>query len=267
MEKIDLQAVAALPEQAQSCLKGFKKNTYAASFETYMDENRALWDSFHALFSSAEDITGTAGEVADCLVKTVEEALADKKGRIGKEQLQLDINLYMVSYVFPAILSCQEYPKNNNNAVKMADVICAKWKEAFPKYSISYTDFASIQGGFKQKLCYITTTVCSGLHKAPGCRELVVMKKYRDEYLIKQEGGAEVIEEYYDIAPTIVKRIAKEDDPEGIYLYLWEHYLKFCVAMIDAGQFEECRDTYERMVEELRQEYIITDHHDGLCQR
>ena len=83
MEKIDLQAVAALPEQAQSCLKGFKKNTYAASFETYMDENRALWDSFHALFSSAEDITGTAGEVADCLVKTVEEERSDRQRTIA----------------------------------------------------------------------------------------------------------------------------------------------------------------------------------------
>lgn len=260
MVQIDLKAVAALPGQAEARLKGFKKNTYEAAFDAYMDENRTLWDSLHTLFAQEEDITQTAEEVAACLVNAVEEIVSGQKGRTGKEHAQLDINLYMVSFVFPAILSCQEYPKKDNNATKMADIICAKWKEAFPKYTISYTDFASIQGGFKQKLCYVTTAVCKSLNKQPDCKEIVLMKKYRDDYLMKQQDGAAIIQEYYDIAPTIVKRIDKETTADEKYRFLWEHYLKFCIEMIEAGQYESCRETYMQMVEELRKEYLITNH-------
>lgn len=261
MVQIDLNAVAALPEQADARLKGFKKNTYEASFDAFLEENKPLWDSFHTLFTQDNDISQTAQEVADALAGAAETIITGQKGRLGKEQTQLNMNLYMVSYVFPAILSCQEYPKKDNNATKMADIICAKWKETFPKYTISYSDFASIQSGFKQKLCYVTTAVCKSLNKPQDCKEIRLMKKYRDEYLTDQADGAQVIREYYDIAPTIVKRIDKEDAPDEKYRYLWEHYLKFCIAMIESGQYEECRKTYEQMVEELRKEYLVTDHH------
>ena len=260
MVQIDFKAVAALPEQTETRLKDFKKNTYEDSFDAYMEENKVLWDSFHELFTQEEDITQTAQEVASCLVHAVEAIVSEQKGRAGKEHKQLNINLYMVSYVFPAILSCQEYPKKDNNATKMADIICAKWKEAFPKYAISYADFVTIQSGFKQKLCYVTTAVCKSLQKQANCKELVLMKNYRDEYLMKQKGGPQVIQEYYDIAPTIVKRIDKEECSDEKYRYLWEHYLKFCIALIESGQYEECRGVYEQMVEELREEYLITDH-------
>lgn len=261
MVQIDLKAVAALPGQAEVRLKGFKKNTYKTSFDTYLEENKPLWDSFHALFMQEEDISQTAKEVADTLAGAAEAVIAGQKGRIGREQAQLNINLYMVSYVFPAILSCQEYPKEDNNAAKMADIICAKWKETFPKYAISYSDFTTIQSGFKQKLCYVTTAVCKSLDKPQDCKEIRLMKTYRDEYLISQTDGAQIIQEYYDIAPTIVKRIEKDGAPDEKYRYLWEHYLKFCIAMIESGQYEECRKTYEQMVEELRKEYLVTDHH------
>ena len=88
------------------------------------------------------------------------------------------------------------------------------------------------------------------------------MKNYRDEYLINQQGGEQIIQEYYDIAPTIVKRINKDDAPDERYRYLWEHYLKFCIAMIEAGQYEECRETYEQMMRELQKEYFITNKHN-----
>ena len=262
MVQIDLKAVSALPEQAEIRLEGFKKNTYEAAFDAYMEDNRALWDSFHALFMQDEEITQTAEEVAAHLVSAVERLVSEQKGRAGREHKQLELNLYMVSFVFPAILACQEYPKKDNNATKTADIICAKWKEAFPKYAVSYADYTTIQSGFKQKLCYVTTAVCTSLHKSPDCKEILLMKNYRDEYLINQQGGEQIIQEYYDIAPTIVKRINKDDAPDEKYRYLWEHYLKFCIAMIEAGQYEECRETYEQMMRELQKEYFITNKHN-----
>lgn len=264
MEKIDLGAVAALLEQEEKWIQEFGRDTYAASFEEYLAENRELWNSFRQLFREETNDEETENAVADVLVNKAKELVDMQNKRITREKTQLNINLYMVSYVFPALLECQEYRQKDGNAGKMAETICKKWKETFPKYAIQYADFDSIKSGFKQKLCYITTAVCQGLHKTQDCHELELLKKYRDEYLLKQDDGEAVIREYYDIAPTIVKRMEKEDAPEEKYRYLWEHYLKCCVAMIEAGKVEECRDVYEKMVEELRRQYIITNHKEDM---
>lgn len=255
--EIDLEAVASLLEQGDSRLKGFRKETYADSFDAYIEENNSIWTAFRRLFAKEESVQEEEA-VASCLVKRMQELLDAQKSRRHKEERQLNTNLYMVSYFFPALLSCQEYPKKDGNAYKMADVICEKWNDAFKGHTIQYADFTSIQGGFKQKLCYVTTAVCKGLHKEPDCKEIMLMKKYRDEYLLKQEDGEELIKEYYDMAPTIVKRIEKEESPEAKYQYLWEHYLQLCVTMIEAGKYQECRKTYTQMVEELQRDYLVT---------
>ncbi len=264
MSKIDLEAVAALLDQEEQRVRDFGRDTYADSFSDFLEENKVLYDSFRRLFQEECNDEETEKAVASSLVQKAQDLLETQTKRVKKEQKQLNINLYVVSYVLPAIIECQGYQKKDSNACKMADAICRAWKEAFPKYPIQYADFASIQGGFKQKLCYITTAVCQGLHKPENCSELIAMKRYRDEYMLQQEDGEQIIREYYNIAPTIVKRIDKENEPEKRYRYLWEHYLKFCVAMIEAGKYEECREKYEQMVEELRKQYIVTNHKEDI---
>lgn len=264
MSKVDVEAVAALIEQEKSWIRNFNRDTYADSFWNFMEENQELWNAFRRLFQEESNDEETEKAVADALVQKTRLLVEEQTKRVKKEQKQLNINLFVVSYVLPAIIECQGYQKKDSNACKMADAICTSWREAFPKYAISYADFASIQGGFKQKLCYVTTAVCKALKKPQNCPELTVMKKYRDEYLMQQENGAQTIQEYYDIAPTIVKRIEKEAEPEVKYQYLWEHYLKFCLALIEAGQYEECREKYTEMVEELRKQYIITNHKENM---
>lgn len=262
MEQIEMTAVAALLEQREEKLKRFKKNTYEASFEEFMEENHTLWTSFRRLFEQEEEPVEEEKAVAECLTGKFAEILEQCRGRMEKEECQIGVNLFMVSYVLPAILACQQYPKKDGHACKMADAICRKWKEEFPKYTIQYADFASIQGGFKQKLCYVTTAVCQSLQKPQDCRELMLMKQYRDTYLLQRKDGEMLIDAYYDIAPTLVKRIEKGENPELKYRYLWETYLKPCVAMIESGANEECCRLYRQMVEELRSEYFV-DLRDG----
>lgn len=71
------------------------------------------------------------------------------------------------------------------------------------------------------------------------------------------KGGHELVEEYYDIAPTIVKRMEKEADKEQIYRALYEDYLMPCIRKIEAQEYEECRDLYESMVETLKVKYLM----------
>ena len=50
--------------------------------------------------------------------------------------------------------------------------------------------------GGKHKGCFLTTAVCEYLGKADDCEELTTLRAYRDEWLAKQSGGVELIEEY-----------------------------------------------------------------------
>ena len=54
--------------------------------------------------------------------------------------------------------------------------------------------------------------------------------------------GEILVKEYYNIAPTIVKRIDRSPDASEIYADIWEKYLKPCVRLIEAGEQEECRE-------------------------
>ena len=264
MEKTDINQVALLLEQEEEKVGAFGRNTYADAFAAFMEENNDIWTELRRLFLEEDRQEETEKALAQALVQKAQEIMSLQTKRTNREKKQLDLNLFMVAYLLPAILECRESTRKDSHACQMAETICLCWREAFPKHAIQYAEFASIQGGFRQKLCYITTAVCRGLHKPENCRELQLLKAYRDEYLQQQEDGEAVIKAYYDIAPTIVKRIAKEAAPEEKYQYLWEHYLRFCVALLENGKLQECREKYEEMVEELRRQYMVTNHKEEI---
>jgi tetratricopeptide (TPR) repeat protein len=106
------------------------------------------------------------------------------------------------------------------------------------------------------KGCFITTAVCGSLGKPDDCRELSAFRAFRDTWLAKQPGGRELIGEYYRIAPRIVAAIDAAPNHHETYRNIWNDYLVECMSFIDKGRFEECRDTYLRMVHDLKGVWI-----------
>lgn len=262
MDAIALNQISAMLNQAELRIAEFQRDTYEESFQRYLEDNASVWNqlmSIGAQECSAQEQEQERAGVADCLARKAEEMLADAKNRTKRETMQMNLNLYMVSYFLPAIVAYQRRSgAKEEDMKKLTAAICDRWALSF-KNHIQVSDYESIKAGFKQKLCFVTTAVCRGLHKPQDCRELTLMKRYRDEYLMNQEDGDAVIHEYYDIAPTIVKRIAKEASPEEKYLYLWNHYIKKCVELVEQSRNEQCREVYERMMTELREEYLVTN--------
>ena len=43
-----------------------------------------------------------------------------------------------------------------------------------------------------------------------------------------------------------------------IYADIWEKYLKPCVRLIEAGEQEECRELYTKMVRSLEKKYLYS---------
>lgn len=170
-----------------------------------------------------------------------------RKVQKKKENVLMKYNLGMVTYVIPMFRygrmdACEE----------IVDCMIERWNDHDLELKISKSEFEQIQGGFKSRLCYITTAVCASLGKPDDCYELNLMRRYRDEYLVNQKGGEEIVAEYYDIAPTIVNRINRMENSEDVYADIWSRYLHPCVSMIESDNLEACRKIYTDMVYSLR---------------
>lgn len=248
-----LKNLAPLFDQMEDKLQDFKRETYAEVFHKYLETNQLFFTELNRMLEM-EEKQAFADIFAQTVVDYVAGTLGEIDGKIKKEREQLNYNMFMAVYFMPAILEGKK-----EGAKQLTDCICMKWAETFKGNQIKSADYATIASGFRTKLCYITTAVCKSLHKTADCYELELLRDYRDNYLRSKPEGEQIIEKYYDVAPTIVKRIDKSDDAEEKYRYIWEHYLRPCVVAIESGELEVCGRTYMDMVEELRGQYMITE--------
>lgn len=87
-----------------------------------------------------------ASQAAKALADAVEARFA-KRGKISG-RTQMDINLFMIYYVFPAILLTQ-----SECAVPLADAIRDEWRVRFrDSAQLEYTTYEEISNTFKEKI-------------------------------------------------------------------------------------------------------------------
>lgn len=228
----------------------FKKALYMEFFKKYVFENAKNLAVLEQAYLASEDQKALMERIAEPLVVRVEEEL-NKLRKHRRDELQMDYNLSMVVYVFPALLET-----NNASGQAWVDVLSAVWKKHFPKTELKSATAKEINAGFRYRFCYITTAVCESRQKPDDCYELSLLRSFRDDYLLKSDEGAKMVDEYYDVAPSIVKHIGKRDNAAEIYEGIWQQYLSPCIRLIESGQNEECVDLYRHMVYELKNLYF-----------
>ncbi len=232
-------------------LPKFKRDTYKDFFMEVYNANEDVLKRIENFYSQSDDKEALVQELADAFVDEAGKRYDALQKKSAKEQFLLDNNTIMVVYVLPGIL----YYKGASS-VPLSDAILKRWNERFTKYHIGCGTFDEIKSGFKTKLCYITTAVCESLGKEDDCYELKMLRDYRDNYLAMQAGGKELIEQYYDIAPTIVNRINKCDDAKDIYRNIYVTYLSPCISTIEKEDNKTCKTIYINMMEQLQKKYL-----------
>ncbi|GEM_PF-1321020 len=105
--------------------------------------------------------------------------------------------------------------------------------------------------------CFITTAVCDSFGKADDCYELTMFRSFRDNWLLNQTNGKDLIDEYYRIAPRIVDKINQLSDSKKIYFDIWEQYLKPCLSYIEKKDYLLCTEKYVEMVQGLKNKYLL----------
>jgi predicted RNA-binding Zn-ribbon protein involved in translation (DUF1610 family) len=99
--------------------------------------------------------------------------------------------------------------------------------------------------------CFITTSTLLALSKSDDCYELNKFREFRDTYLSKV--APQLIDEYYEIAPSMVATLDNRDDKDHIYRALWDEYLLPCLKFIEESKYEETQKHYVSMVRHLEQ--------------
>lgn len=231
----------------------FNKKTYEDMFLAEYAKHKELFDEIIREVEAAEDQSACIEELANILPKRLHVELKKQPNKRKKEQFIMKYNMGMVCYVIPMF-----YYGRRDILDVFADRMMELWNEHELEMKISGTTYENIKDGFKPRFCYITTAVCESLGRPDNCYELNLLRDYRDNYLMSTESGKELVNEYYDIAPTIVKRISREKTADEIYQNIWEEYLKPCVSFIEDGKCEECREKYTDMVHSLQKKYLYS---------
>lgn len=110
-------------------------------------------------------------------------------------------------------------------------------------------------GGGGGGLCFLTTAATQARGLADDCRELTVLRHFRDEQLMQTPEGRELVTEYYRIAPTVCRKIDAAPDAAQTWSDVYNSLVDPVVKLIDAGQFEAARDLYQQRTLALRERF------------
>lgn len=250
------QALKGLSELIHQCDKpfqAFKKDRYPGMVEYYERTYKETFQAMEYLYQNSQSPEEWLQQMAEHFVEVSKEDISKYRTKGQKNRRQLDLNFLISIYLIPAMLK-----QKGEVFDPFADQLLMTWNEAYGT-TLGKAHYEDIVKGFRRKLCYITTAVCESLGKDQDCYELKLLKEYRDQYLNVTPEGHALIEEYYDIAPTIVKRMDKQADRDRVYRELYEKYLRDCVEDIERGEYERCGRKYQEMVVELKGRYMLHD--------
>ena len=139
-----LQQVEAVFEDMAVMLKGLKKKNYETNMKAFREKNNEFFfQMMDQLKTEKKEVV--AKHISNSFVAAVKQ-IFEKRGRI-RGKVQMDLNFFMIYYVFPALLMTQ-----SEDAKLMADTLCETWGNSFKDSKIGYTDYDTLYESFKEKI-------------------------------------------------------------------------------------------------------------------
>lgn len=140
-----LEQAGTMFDDMEAMMDRIKKKVYKERMEIFRGKNADILKEMTGFVESAEDKKESAAQVAAAFADAVEERFG-KKGKISGRS-QMDINLYMIYYVFPSILLTK-----SECAEILADAVRDEWRGRFRDSArINYATFEELCGNFQEK--------------------------------------------------------------------------------------------------------------------
>lgn len=246
--------ICAYPEY----FKRFNRVDYQPAFDSYLEGITPIFAAMDRLVCAqpARREELIAGYVAQFLSEWESWHMQDRrwKHKPSRERMLFDDKLTLAWFTVPAIrelhLSVSE---------DFTELLQKEFVGKYPNNVFQCTTLSEIKKGFnRRKLCFITTAVCEKEGKPDDCAELTAFRAFRDGWLASEPDGAALTEEYYRVAPLIVRAIDVCDDRDRVYDRLRRDWLNPCYAALRAGDKRGCKARYVAMVRELQRRYRIS---------
>lgn len=235
-------------------LQHFNRLEYVPSFSKYIAACGKVFDELNT--AAMLDMDRRDKFISILVEKLISGLEADwqtqpnwNKKSVQKEIIDRD-KILIAIYLVPMVGKLDYTISGDfNNALQKA------WEAKYPKHSFQVGSYDKITGAYdaKLKLCFITTAVCENTGKSDDCYELTTLRDFRDNWLAHSEGGRDLIERYYNIAPAIVTCMELTDRN---YQSINDKYIKPCVRDIEQGDMISCRNRYIDMVRSLERKYL-----------
>ena len=126
-------------------MKRLKKDSYQENMKSFREKNGHFFQEMVQYAKQSAEKETAAGEIAERFTDAVRDGFS-KKGKI-RPHTQVDLNFFMIYYVFPAILLTQ-----SEDAKLIADHIRDAWAATFKDSDIQYADYDKIYGAFREKI-------------------------------------------------------------------------------------------------------------------
>lgn len=140
--------VNELFENREYYLQRFNKKEYVETFEEYEQLFRSFDGRCEAFYRENGDVDVLCEGVASAICTYVKELAAEQFFENARQeaQWQEQVNLFVVTYLLPAILECR-----NDYYKQLAKSIEKKWAKTFKGYKIKAGTFETINSGFQKK--------------------------------------------------------------------------------------------------------------------
>ena len=140
-----LDHVEMMFDDMKYMIHNLRKPSYQKNMETFRDKNGHFFQEMIQYMKQSIDKEAAAKEIADCITDAVKNSFS-KKGKINS-RIQVDLNLFMIYYVFPAILLTE-----SEDAVLVAEHIRETWAAKFKNSNIQYADYDRIYESFQDRI-------------------------------------------------------------------------------------------------------------------
>lgn len=98
--------------------------------------------------------------------------------------------------------------------------------------------------------CFITTACVNYFGLDDECYQLQTLRKFRDNYLLKSTGNELLVQQYYKIAPRIVRCINNDKNRDDLFALVFLEINNACIA-IEKKQFNNAKSIYTKIVQQL----------------
>lgn len=116
-----------------------------------------------------------------------------------------------------------------------------------PSESVSLYDDNSFYG----EDCFLTSACTHSKQLPDDCYELQTLRNFRDSYMKSSTRGNELVANYYNIAPPIVRKINRLENKNEVYDYIYQTLVLPSLQYIEENKKEKAMEYYKEYTEAL----------------